>query len=399
MHVDHPRFASPNVALVYEALNAGRETARIVGGAVRNALLGRDVTDIDFATTTAPAETVRRAEDIGFRTVPTGIEHGTVLLIAPDGVETFEVTSLREDVETDGRHAVVRFGRDWVADAARRDFTMNALYRDADGALFDPLNGLEDALARRVRFIGSPERRIREDALRILRFFRFGAQYGDGGFDEEALCACATLKGLIVGLSGERIQAELFKTLAAPQAASALRRMAEAAVLDAALGSTASLDAASRLAQDGGHDPRLVLAALIKDVSHADAVADRLALSNADRTVLRRAIEDAVGLTSGPFDLRERLYRLGPDRMKAALDLARALDPARPLPKVSAVADLKTPVLGVSGRDVLAAGLRPGPQVGAVLKAVEDRWIAAGFPGEAEVRDMLAREVASRADP
>src|SRR5690606_10002862 len=211
----------------------GGEEARIAGGAVRNALFGEPVADVDIATTTPPQETVRRAEAAGFKAVPTGFEHGTVTVVAEG--RPFEVTTLRADVETDGRRARVVFGRDWQADAERRDFTINALYAEADGTVVDLVGGLADIAARRLRFIGDAEARIREDYLRILRFFRFFAWYGEGRPDAEGLKACARLKGGLSGLSAERVWAETKKLLSAPDPSRALLWMRQTGVLAASL--------------------------------------------------------------------------------------------------------------------------------------------------------------------
>ena len=215
------------------ALNAGGEEARIAGGAVRNALLGEAVADVDIATTTPPEETIRRAEAAGFKTIPTGIDHGTITVIA--GRRPFEVTTLRADVETDGRRAKVIFGRDWKADAERRDFTINALYAEADGTVVDLVGGLADLESRMLRFIGDAEARIREDYLRILRFFRFFAWYGSGRPDAEGLKACARLKDGLDQLSAERVWSELKKLLAAPDPSRALLWMRQTGVLSQVL--------------------------------------------------------------------------------------------------------------------------------------------------------------------
>jgi poly(A) polymerase len=217
----------PRLRLLLEALNGDGEETRLVGGAVRNALLGRPVTDRDCTTTATPHVTMQRAEAAGFKPVPTGIEHGTVTVVV-DG-EPFEVTTLREDVTTDGRRAVVRFGRDFAADARRRDFTINALSVSRDGRLHDYTGGVADLAARRVRFIGDARNRIREDFLRILRFFRFHAEYGEGEPDPAGLAAAVRERAGLAGLSHERIRTELLKLLAAPGAVETLQRLASPA--------------------------------------------------------------------------------------------------------------------------------------------------------------------------
>ena len=399
----HARFEAPEVVQVYRLLNADGATARIVGGAVRNALLGRPITDIDFATTTRPEETTRRAEAAGFKVVPTGIDHGTVLLVAPGG-DTFEVTTLREDVETDGRHAVVRFGTDWTRDAGRRDFTMNALYLDADGALFDPLSGAQDARAGRVRFIGEARRRIEEDGLRILRFFRFNAAYGGGALDPEGLSACAELRDLMANLSGERLRAELLKTLAAPGAGRVLPAMRDAGTLDTVWDGGLRIgrfEGLCRLVVPDGRsaDPLLRLVSLLPDAA-AESAADRLRLSRDERDRVMGAVTAAAELSGEDAapDLDRaalHLYRLGRARLLDAILLAAA-DASEPAPWMEAYAHaarMPPPRFPLAGRDVIAAGVAPGPQVGAVLRAVEARWIAEGFPEPERVSQMLAEEL------
>ena len=409
--IAHARFEAPEVAQVYRLLNADGATACIVGGAVRNALLGRPITDIDFATTTRPDETTRRAEAAGFKVVPTGIDHGTVLLVAPGG-DAFEVTTLREDVETDGRRAIVRFGNDWMRDASRRDFTMNALYRDADGALFDPLGGAEDALARRVRFIGDARRRIEEDGLRILRFFRFNAEYGSGALDADGLGACAELRACMADLSGERIRAELLKTLAASGAGRVLPAMRDAGTLAAIWNGEQRFewDGELRLGRFEGlcrlfvpdgrsAEPLLRLASLLPDAS-AQHTADRLRLSRAERDRVIGAVTAAAELCGeGAAPDRHRtalhMYRLGRERLLDGV-LLSAADASEPAPWMKAYAHaarMALPRFPLAGRDVIAAGVAPGPQVGAVLRAVEARWIAEGFPGPERVSRILAEEL------
>src|SRR3984893_4657841 len=227
--LDAPWLKSGPTARVLELLNGDGEEARVVGGAVRNALLKIPLGDIDIATTALPDEVVRRAKAAGIKTVPTGIDHGTVTLVVE--AQPFEVTTLREDTETFGRKAKVAFGRNWVRDAERRDFTINGLSVDADGVVHDHVGGLEDIAARRVRFIGDPAIRIAEDYLRILRFFRIHASYGQGAFDREALVACIKGRAGLTNLSAERIQAERMKLLVAPGASPSLQAMGDAGLL------------------------------------------------------------------------------------------------------------------------------------------------------------------------
>ena len=399
MRIDHPQFDVPVVARVYDALNGEGATARIVGGAVRNAVLGRPITDIDFATTTPPAETTRRAEAAGFKVVPTGVAHGTVLLVA-DG-QTFEVTTLREDIETDGRHAVVRFGTDWRADASRRDFSMNALYRDADGALFDPLEGLADARAGKVRFIGEAAQRIREDGLRILRFYRFSADYGGGTFDPEGLRASRALRDMVEALSGERVCAEFLKILVASHAEPAIRIMQEGGILKHVLSCEPNVDGFGKLVRlpvedERARDPLVRLASLLVSPFDAKATAARLRLANRDRDRLIAAVEERRRMEAGEGDAwRERLYRVGRTQVLDGLLLAAVNAPDRDarMATYSAVLAADAPVFPLTGRDVVDAGVEPGPAVGRLLGSVEKRWIAEGFPSADRVRVLLGEEL------
>ncbi len=310
-------FRQPQVGALFAALNREGHEARIVGGATRNTLMGLPVSDIDFAVTATPDEVIRLAEQAGLKPVPTGIDHGTITVVA-DHIP-FEVTTLRQDVETHGRHATVAFTRDWAADAARRDFTLNALYADVTGAIFDPLGGLPDLEARRVRFIGSAHERIREDYLRILRFFRFTADYSSGPPDAEGLSACIEERGGLGGLSGERVRAELLRILVTRNPRLALEPMAETGLLVAILAGVVRLTHFERMA---GIEARLGikpapirrLAALSLMVEEdADRLASRLRLSNAEAARLdaMAALRPMLSAATGERDARVALYRLG----------------------------------------------------------------------------------------
>ena len=275
------------------SIRRGGHGARVVGGAVRNALLGRPVADIDIATTATPEQVVELAHANGLKTIATGLQHGTVTVVA-DG-HPFEVTTLRHDLETYGRHAKVAFTDDWHADASRRDLTLNALYCEADGTIFDPLNGIGDLLARRVRFIGDARQRIREDYLRILRFFRFTAEYSSGPPDAEGIAAAVAERQGLAGLSSERVRAELVRLLAAPGAVPVCRAMAGHGLLTAIVPVAPRIETFARLAaieraSANAPDAALRLAALA--VAVADDVprlAQHLRLSGAERAVLARA--------------------------------------------------------------------------------------------------------------
>ena len=364
------------VDALFDALEKAGIEARFVGGCVRDKVLGRadEKTEIDLAVDKPPETVMRALEAADLRVVPTGLKHGTVTAIVKG--RPFELTTLRRDVETDGRRAVVAFTDDWLEDAKRRDFTFNAMYADPDGTIWDPFDGRTDLLAGRVRFIGDPDQRIAEDHLRILRFFRFHAWFGKPPLDGAGFDACRRNAGTLSSLSAERIAKELLRLLAAPAPADALEAMAEAGALDHWLpeyAGTARLKAL--IAREDTPDPLRRLAAIVSPP--ATAVAKRLKLSTQQSLRLQLMLEPAV-----PGDLENRraaLYRLGtslfidrvllegPDDWRAALALARSWTP---------------PELPISGADALALGLKPGPQVGALLEAVERWWIAGDFSAD-----------------
>lgn len=383
---------APGVKAVFAALGGSEGTTRIVGGAVRDALLGRAVGEIDFATRLTPQAVIAAVQSAGLKAVPTGLAHGTVTVVANGA--GYEVTTLRRDVETDGRRAVVAFTEDWEEDAARRDFTINALYCAGDGTVFDPVGGYDDLSAGRVRFIGSAEERIREDYLRILRFFRFFAWFGFGRPDAEGLLAVTRLKAGMTVLSAERVWRELKRLLAAPDPARALLWMRTTEVLQAALPESWGIDALPRLLAaepELGIDPEPMLrleAILPPKRDRIEALATRLRLSGAERDRLLAwagAPEADAELTEA--DLRKRLYRIGAtglhDRIvhgfareheagKAAL--AAHLRKQRDL-----VLSWQKPRFPVSGDDLARAGLRPGPEMGERLRELEDRWVDSDF--------------------
>ncbi|MEX0345514.1 MAG: CCA tRNA nucleotidyltransferase [Rhizobiaceae bacterium] len=406
-----------NLQSVLAILNCAGEEARIAGGAVRNALLGEDVSDIDIATTCVPEEVMRRAGAAGFKSVPTGIEHGTVTVIANGS--PFEVTTLREDIETDGRRAKVKFGRSWQADAERRDFTINGLYADSDGEVVDLVGGVADIQQRMVRFIGDAETRIREDYLRILRFFRFFARYGDGRPDAEGLKACARLKSGLDGLSPERVWAELDKLLAATDPSRALLWMRQAGVLGKVLPETEKwgIDAihglvAAERALGWAPDALLRLEAIIPpNESRVRALADRLRLSNRDSGRLVSWVATPLppdGISETAF--LKQLYRCDLqamlDRLKLALASARtrgqendeALVEAGAYGKLLAIAERwQKPDFPLSGRDLLEQGFEPGEKLGAVLAQLETEWLESGF--EPDKHTLIARAIElARAD-
>jgi len=381
---------------VFAALRAAGFEARAVGGCVRNGLMGLPVADIDIATTALPDETIAAAKAAGMTAIPTGIEHGTITVVTEGA--PYEVTTLRRDVATDGRRAVVAFSRDWTEDAGRRDFTMNALYCGADGAVFDPLGGFADLQARRVRFIGSPEARIREDYLRILRFFRFHAQYGVGGLDQPGALACVRLRDGLRQLSAERVGAEMLKLLAAPFAVTAVGEMFDLGLLVQVLAAAPRMQRFQRLTVlDTAPDAALRLAGLAVHVSEdAGRLSDRLRLSVAQRSVLELAAQPPAVIGCE----REDLHRLGPDdyRRRVLLDWAGARaapDDADWRKRLAVPERAPVPPFPLAGRDLVALGLPPGTKVGEIMRALEALWIASDFAASreallAEAQKLLA---------
>ena len=391
-----PWMTAPATKAVIAALEAagGAGCARFVGGCVRNALLKRPIDDIDIATTLAPAAVMSALRDADLKAAPTGIEHGTVTAVAHG--RPFEVTTLRRDVETDGRRAVVAFTNDWAEDARRRDFRLNALYADPNGKLYDPTaGGLADARAGRVVFVGEPEARIREDGLRILRFFRFHAWYGKGEPDAAGLAACAALRELARNLSAERVWAELKKLLAAEDPRAAARLMAEAGVLGVVLPEANGLERFERLVaieteQLFTEDALLRLAALLPDDPELAAkLARRLRFSNAERDRLAAALAPEPRLVSylSPKETRRLVYRLGAQAFCDRVMLAWA-DSDRPAATIQWRALLPTaqgwtaPKFPLTGEEVMAAGVPKGPLVGEVMREVEAWWVDNDFPSD-----------------
>lgn len=400
-------LARPTLAGLLQALNGAGEETRIVGGAVRNLLLGEVASDIDLATTALPAETIRRGRAAGFKAIPTGIEHGTVTLVG-DG-ESFEVTTLRRDVETDGRHAKVVFGRDFEADAMRRDFTINALALDRAGAVHDHCGGLADLDARRVRFIGDAATRIREDYLRILRFFRFQAQYGAGKPDAPGLAACIAGRGGLAGLSRERVRAELMKLLVAPGAAGTLETMAGAGLLMPVIGGVPHLARFRAVATDDGNElsPTFRLSALAVSVKEdAARLREGLRLSNEEFDRIERialALERLGGRADLPNVAALRHVALAEGDHAAADALVLSAASAEPQRRDSVrqlIAALgQTPAFRPSGKDVLALGIPPGPKVGRILQVSRERWIDAGCPAGFSEQMALVTAAARSAGP
>lgn len=354
-------------------LDGENRRTRVVGGVVRDTLLGieRMRPDIDMATELLPEMVMARAKKAGFGVHPTGIEHGTVTLVAGDAVA--EVTTLRKDVETFGRHAQVMFGTDWTEDAARRDFTMNALYADAEGTLFDPLDGLADCLARRVRFIGDADARIAEDRLRVYRFFRFCATHGNELFDDEALAACGRAAGTLGQLSAERIGAEMLKLLDAPQCAKALEAMCALSILPPELVPLAALPALERLdAQDAASR----IAVLIASGIEASSLQAGWRLSNGLRREAEQLASGAALAADGR--LKELAYRF-PAQKREAVRIAAALGDWSGERALAEVAGYSPGAFPLKGQDLVAAGVSKGPELGATLRRLEQDWIDSGY--------------------
>lgn len=395
---DQDWLASSATRAVMKALAqaGGPDCARFVGGCVRNAVLGAPVDDIDIATQLRPDQVVAALKAARLRAIPTGIEHGTVTALSEH--QPYEITTLRRDVETDGRRATVAFTTDWAEDAARRDFRLNALYADADGVIHDPTGqGLADAEAGRIIFVGDARQRIREDYLRILRFFRFHAWYGRGPADPEALQACTDLAEGVQTLSAERVSRELLKLLKAADPRAAVRQMHQAGVLDRILGTAANLDLFDPMVPLSP-DPLMRLSALWPD--RAEAVAERaraLRLSNAERDRLVEAVAAALSLPLEPRDARAILYQIGPQAFADRVLRARAAggDGEAAAAALAVAQAWQRPRLPVGGRDLARLGLRPGPETGRILKAFEASWIADDFPDhghEARLRALVASQ-------
>jgi poly(A) polymerase len=383
----------PRLATLFAALKTTGAETRVVGGAVRDALFGLAPHEIDLATTALPEAVLAAARDAGLKGVPTGIEHGTVTIVVAG--TPYEVTTLREDVQTDGRYAVVRFGGDFEQDALRRDFTVNALSLGADGTLYDYTGGIDDIAAKRIRFIGDAATRIREDYLRVLRFFRFNASHGEGAFDRDGLHESIIARDNLSRLSRERIRAEIVKLLPARRAPEIMRAMSQAGIIEVLLGMgfPARLErlAAFEAARGKKGDAILRLAAFSVLVPEdADRLREHLRLSNEEHARLvsaARALAPLHGRETPPpvSHLREMLFLCGGRAAADALALAFAESGATPdhpdwLEAARYLDETPAPEFPIKGADLIARGLRPGRDLGATLKALQMAWIRAGFP-------------------
>ncbi|MEE1658022.1 CCA tRNA nucleotidyltransferase [Microvirga sp. CF3062] len=394
----------PELRRLLEVFNDGGEETRVVGGAVRNALLGRPVTEVDCTTTMLPDAITERAKRAGFKAVPTGIEHGTITVII-DG-EPFEITTLREDVETDGRHAVVHFGRDFVRDAKRRDFTINALSLGRDGQLYDYTGGESDLAARRVRFIGEARTRIREDYLRIMRFFRFHAEYAESDPDAEGLAASGAERQGLAILSKERIRHELLKLLVATRAEETIRILADHGFLTGLLGGVAEFGRLRRVANDDRDNPVAIwrLAALAVLVEEdAERLREELRLSNDEHKKLAAYAGLLNLLKSWPLPLdATAIRRLVADHEPEALGIVFAATAGEPSPVVhedarEALARYLSrtepvPIFPLRGADLVEGGVPKGPKIGEMLARGRQAWLAEGCrTDESYARDLLRR--------
>jgi poly(A) polymerase len=401
-----PWLTSGPTARVLELLGGEAEEARVVGGAVRNALLKIPIGDVDIATTAVPDEVIRRAKAAGIKSVPTGIEHGTVTLVVD--AQPFEVTTLREDTETFGRKAKVAFGRDWVTDAQRRDFTINGLSVDAAGVVHDHVGGLKDIAARRVRFIGDPNDRITEDYLRILRFFRIHAAYGAGEPDRAGYLACIGARAGLATLSAERVRMEMLKLMVAEGALGAVTAMADGGLLQrivggvAYLGPFAAMISAERLLRFEPDPVRRLAALAVAVTEDAKRVAARLRLTNNEAKAL-----DSMGhrwwrlAGMDEATARRRLYRLGVDRSRDRLMLAWARAGANT--NSESWRELATlperwsaPKFPLKAADFVARGIAEGPALGQVLALAEDAWLAADFPLDETALKAIADQTVTR---
>ncbi|WP_370238064.1 CCA tRNA nucleotidyltransferase [Brevundimonas sp.] len=392
---DAPWLTAAATRKVMAALEAegGPDVARFVGGCVRNSLMGRAVDDVDIATRLEPQAVMAALKTAGLKAVPTGLDHGTVTAVAE--AQPFEITTLRRDVTTDGRRATVAFTTDWAEDAGRRDFRINALYADGEGRVFDPTgHGLADIAARRVAFVGDAGRRIREDRLRILRFFRFHAWYGAGDPDAAGLAACVEEAGGLGELSAERVSKELLKLLAAPNPVPTVEVMAHTGVLARLLPEAGTLEALRAMAAVTD-DPLLRLSSLLPGSAEAlDVAARGLRLSNREMARLQGLIGPELDLeTLEDRQVRALVYREGRQAVTDRLVRALSQKPARRDrydALIDRIGNWPVPRLPVGGREVAALGVAPGPETGALLKAFEAEWIADDFPETGHVERLRA---------
>jgi poly(A) polymerase len=384
-------LATPALKTIFREISLAGGEARVAGGAVRNTLMKLPPGDIDIATTLAPEAVTKVFSSKGYLVIPTGLKHGTVTVKVNEHL--FEVTTLRKDLATDGRHAQVAFTSDWEADAARRDFTMNAMYLAETGMLYDYHGGYLDVQRGMIRFVGKPEQRIREDHLRILRFFRFHAIYASGRMNRAALDACMSFRKLLRKLSSERIRSEMFKLLEAPGAVPVLKVMAKSGILQIVFPApTFRRDYDWKTLSELPHDALLRLSLFVADVSAAQ---NALRLSNKEAERIS-SIQDAPSVTP-KLSLRERrsmIYLIGADIFRDAVHLSRAKSETLQEEKgwislLRFAAKWQKPRFPLSGRDLIQRGIEPGPRTGELLRKLEDWWIASDFKESPE--ELLKR--------
>jgi poly(A) polymerase len=376
MKISGAWLSEPNLQRVLAALELGGGQVRLVGGCVRDALAGRTIGDIDLATTLTPEAVTAAVQKAGLKAVPTGIEHGTVTVVCEG--KPFEVTTLRRDVKTDGRHAEVVFTTDWKEDAARRDFTMNALSAAPDGEVFDYFSGVDDLKAGRVRFVGNPLHRIKEDVLRILRFFRFQAHFGQGEPDGAAIMACGMLVSLLPNLSRERVRTELLKLLVAPNPMPVWHLMMKGDVLKWLELPLGNIDRLERVVETevalGVTDPLRRLWASGSDKADSQTLTAGLRLSNAEAERLR-GLSQSLLMTGGDAGLRRLVYRHGLQRVCDALITQGSASKQQ----LAELAAWQKPTFPLTGRDLQAQGIDAGPRMGEILRHIEDWWIEQDF--------------------
>jgi poly(A) polymerase len=390
---DAPWRHSAGLGLLCRTLGSDDGLVRLVGGAVRDGLAGQTVTDIDLATALSPADVITRLEAAKIKVIPTGLAHGTVTAVLSSG--PIEITTLRRDVATDGRHAVVAFTDDWREDAARRDFTINALSADPfSGAVFDYFGGTDDLAQGRVAFIGDPLQRIAEDHLRIMRFFRFHARYGHGEPDATAIAACALRANDLMALSRERIADELLKILALPDPGGVVALMIDQGIFKPVLPEITDAAPLARLVAreiEAGiiGDPIRRLASLITpDLAVAEDIAARLKFSNAKRKRLACA---AARTSADAADPKALAYWVGHEGAVDRLLLGNG--------DASAIAGWTAPPFPISGGAIVARGIKAGPDVARILKAVEQQWVDEGFPDMARVEAIADATTNSNQPP
>jgi len=399
-----PWMTQRQTVAVLDALHSGSYPARFVGGCVRDSILGKSVKDYDIATPELPKRIIQLAERAGLRAIPTGIDHGTITVVS--GGISFEITTLREDVKTFGRRAEVVFTENWEKDAARRDLTLNALYCDADGTVYDPINGLPDLEKGLIKFIGDPRARIAEDVLRVLRYFRFFAYYGKPPGDPNALSACREFSSQLGNLSVNRVWGEFSKILAAPDPTYTIALMSQWGVLEEILFSEIRLDCMDKLIsfekkfKKINPDPiRRLVATTNLDESSAKSLSKRLNLSGFDRNRLLRLVTAAISpdVESGDKKNREILFQLGEKTFSDLVLLGSASSPQYDWSKLMSLPDrLPIPPFPIAGKDIIEYGVPEGKEVGKILKTVKGWWADGGFCSDREKCLEKIKELVSR---